>query len=141
MATWFTATASALLLFPFALAAIAWKRSRLTAVALVLATGLIAWSARGLAVPLPSNFDGGPPEGATLGQLERAAFRALRADSLQRSGMGFTPDGARWIARDRSRGAEALLVLLPSRDIGVIVVSNSGETTGLLEEIVDSIAR
>jgi hypothetical protein len=55
--------------------------------------------------------------------------------------MGFTPVGRRWIAHDRSRGAEALLVLLPSRDMGVIVVSNSGEATRLLEEIVDSLSR
>lgn len=141
MATYFSAIAAAVLLTPATLAAIAWKRSRIIAAAIAIAFGLAAWSARTLAAPLPSSFDGGPPEGATLGQLRAAALRALEADSLQRIGMGFAPDGDRWIVHDRSRGAEALLVLIPARNLGVIVVSNSGETTELLEEIVDSIAR
>ena len=141
MATYFTTAASALLLAPAALAAMAWRRSRMTALALVLMSGFAVWSTRGLAVPLPSGFDGAPLEGATLGQLQQAALRALGADSVRRAAMGFVPDGRRWISHDRSRGAEALLVLLPSKEMGVIVVSNSGETTRLLQEIVDSIAR
>ena len=141
MATYFTASATTMLLVPSALAAISWRKSRMRAIAILLAAGLAGWSTRGLAAPLPSNFDGGPPEGASLGQLQQAALQALHADSLKRTGMGFPPVGRRWIAHDRSRGAEALLVLLPSRDMGVIVVSNSGEATRLLEEIVDSLSR
>jgi hypothetical protein len=141
MATYFTATATTMLLVPLALAAISWRKSRIRAIAILLAAGLAAWSIRGLAAPLPSNFDGGPAEGASLGQLQRAALKALHADSLERTELGFTPLGGRWIAHDRSRGAETLLVLLPSRDLGVIAVSNSGETTRLLEEIVDSLTQ
>jgi hypothetical protein len=141
MATYFTATASAMLLLPSALAAITWRKSRISAIAILIAAGLTAWATRGLAAPLPSNFDGGPSEGASLNQLQQAALHALQADSLERAGMGFTPIGDHWIADDRSRGAEALLVLLPSRGMGVIVVSNSGETTRLLEEIADSLMR
>jgi len=141
MATYFTASATAMLLVPTALAAISWRKSRIRAVAILLAAGLAAWSIRGLAMPLPSNFDGGSPEGASLGQLQQAALHALHADSLERTRMGFTPVGGHWVAHDRSRGAEALLVLLPSRDMGVIAVSNSGEAARLLEEIVDSLTQ
>lgn len=141
MATYFTSLSAAILLVPLGFAASTWRKSRLAAMAMVTIAAILAWNARSLPVPLPSNFDGGPPEGATFGDLERAALRALRADSLERTRMGFTLEGDRWTAHDRSRGAEALLVLLPSREMGVIVVSNTGETTGLLEEIVDSIVR
>ena len=141
MATYLAAIAAAQILIPFGLAALAWRKSRFTAMAILVLAAAATWTGRHLPIPLPSNLDGGPPEGATLSDLRNAMARALPADSLDRAGMGFDLENGRWIAHDRSRGAEALLVLLPAREMGVIVVSNTGETTGLLEEIVDSIAR
>ena len=141
LASYFTVVAGITLLLPFALAALAWRKSRLAAVAVIAVAALLTWKARELIIPLPSRFDAGTAAGATLDELEQTALRALRSDSLERSSLGFALEGGDWIAHDKSRGAETLLVLLPERGMAVVTASNTGETTSLLREVVDSIAR
>jgi hypothetical protein len=141
LASYFTAIAAGITLVPVLLAAAAWRRSRLAALVPLLAAGVLASLARDLVVPLPSKVEGNSPIGATLGDLESLAARALDADSITRASLAFRLDGDRWIARDRNRGAEAILVLLPQRKLSVVAVSNTGRSSALLQEVVDSITR
>lgn len=141
LATWFTAIAGTLLVVASALAAVAWRKSRLSALVVLAAVVLLVSLARNLVLPLPAKLDGAGAAGATLGQLETLVITGLAGDSTVRAGLGFEPKSDRWVARDRSRGAEASLILLPTRGMGVIVVSNTGASAVLLDEIVDSVAR
>lgn len=141
LASYFTAIATGVTLVPVLLGAAAWRRSRLAALVPLLAAGVLVAVVRDLVVPLPSRIEGNSAIGATLDELESLATRALDADSTTRASLAFRFDGDRWIARDRNRGAEAILVLLPQRDLSVVAVSNTGRSSALLQEIVDSIAR
>ena len=141
MASYFIGLAGGALLLPIAIAALRWRKSRIGAITIVAAASIIAWQARRLVVPLPSVVDGHAAAGGTLDDLERTAVRALRADSLQRTRLGFAIAGDRWIAHDRSRGAETFFVLLPERETAIVAASNTGGTTGLLRQILDSITR
>lgn len=139
LATYFTTMALGALLLPLLAASLAWKRSRLGALALLVGTAALLWSVRAVVVPMPAGFGGhGAIDQAGLHGL---AARALDADSAGRTSLGLHQDGSRWVARRGTRGATALIVVVPERRMSIVVVANGDGSEDVLGEVAEAVAR
>ena len=135
LASYLTALSAGVVVVPLLASALVWRKSKaLSLVVAVAASGLV-WSARNALLPMPAFR--AADHGATVARLAELARAALAS----RSETDFIAEGDRWIRADSSRGAEAFFALIPKRDLAVVVVSNAGNSGGLLREIVDSVAR
>jgi len=139
LASYLTALPAGMVVVPLLVAALAWPKSKALSLIVLVSASALAWSARDATLPMPAFR--APDHGATVEGLAHLARSALQGDLASRSGAGFVLEGTRWTRADKSRGAEALFVLLPQPGSAVVVVSNAGNTGSLLREIVDSVAR
>lgn len=140
LASYFTTAALAVSLIPFMLAALIWNRSRLMAFAPLAGMLALVWIVRAAVVPMPRSFGQTDPT-MSVAEMHQLALVALNSDSLGRTALGLRPEGSRWVGRDTGRGAGALFMVIPDRNIGVVAASNAGGSAVLLRTVAEAVLR